>query len=52
MFLFLLLLISKGYTITRAKLPRWTTMKLSLFVIAFFILQNFMISWQIMVKIY
>lgn len=50
LFVLLLLLIAKGYTITRGKLPALTTVKILVFVTIFLVAHVMMLVWQIAVS--
>ncbi|KAH7732117.1 Rhodopsin-like GPCR protein transmembrane domain containing protein [Aphelenchoides avenae] len=46
LFVFLLLLVAKGYTITRAKISRLSTLKVMCFISVFLLLQTLAVIWE------
>jgi hypothetical protein len=51
LFVLLLFLIAKGFTITRARISLCSSLKIILFVSAYFILRLLMLGWEIIVII-
>ncbi|KAL7075083.1 hypothetical protein ACQ4LE_006027 [Meloidogyne hapla] len=49
LFVLLLFLIAKGYTITRAKISTCSSIKIVLFISAYFILRLLMLGWEIII---